>query len=176
MWEASLAAVLIFLFRLCDVSLGTVRMILAIQGRKVVAAFIGFVEVSVFVLAIGQVMAGGLSVGKVLAYSGGFAAGTMLGIVIENWLAMGYRLVRVITHRPGDHLIECLRDDGFGVTRIVGEGKEGRVYVLLSVVRRRNLRRYMGLVNKLAPKAFVTIEETREARYGYIPHFTGRVK
>jgi len=176
MWETVLGALMIFGFRVVDVSLGTVRIILSVQGRKYISAIIGFVEVTIFIVAIGKVMTGGLSVEKVLAYSGGFAAGTMLGIVIENWLAMGYRLVRVITHRSSEAVEEALRDAGFGVTKLLGEGKEGRVYVLMSVVRRKSLKTYVALVTSLSPKAFVTIEETREARFGHIPHLAGRLK
>lgn len=168
MFEGILGALLIFGMRLADVSLGTFRMILAFQGRSVIAAAVGFVEVTIFIVAIGKVVDSLDSPLNVLAYSGGFAAGTLLGIAIENRVALGTRFVRVITHRLNDHLVEMLRGAGFGVTRVVGEGMQGRVYILFSVVRRKDLTRYIDLVRDLAPKAFYTVEDARSSRGGFI--------
>ena len=78
-------------------------------------------------------------------------------------------MVKVITHRPNDTLVGKLRAASFGVTRIVGEGKDGKVYILLSVVRRKDLERYVAVVNEFAPKAFVAVEEAREIWRGYMP-------
>ena len=168
MLEAVLGALLIFGMRLTDVSLGTIRMILAFQGRSMIAAAIGFVEVTIFVLAIGKVMGSLDNPMNVLAYSGGFAGGTLLGIGIENRIALGTRSIRVITHRLNDRLVEALREAGFGVTRISGEGLHGRVYILLSMVRRKDLKRYIGFVQELAPKAFYTVEDARSFQGGFI--------
>lgn len=170
MFEGALGALLIFGMRLTDVSLGTVRMILAFQGRSYIAAAIGFVEVTIFVLAIGKVMGSLDNPMNVLAYSGGFAAGTLLGIAIENRIALGTRFVRVITHRLNDHLVKALREAGFGVTRVIGDGMHGRVHVLFSVVRRKDLNRFVGLVRELAPKAFYTVEDARASHGGFIGH------
>ena len=125
MFEGALGALLIFGMRLADVSLGTIRMILSFQGRSFIAAAIGFVEVTIFILAIGKVVGSLDSPMNVLAYSGGFAGGTLLGIGIENRIALGTRFVRVITHRLNDHLVKALREAGFGVTRVVGGGCTG---------------------------------------------------
>jgi len=168
MFEGALGALLIFGMRLTDVSLGTLRMILAFQGRSAVAAVIGFVEVTIFIVAIGKVMGNLDSPLNVLAYSGGFAGGTLLGLAIENRIALGTRFVRVITHRLNDRLVEALRDAGFGVTRVPGEGLHGRVYILFSVVRRKDLGRYIGFVQELAPKAFYTVEDARSSQGGFI--------
>lgn len=169
MLETLLGALFIFAMRVGDVSLGTIRIIVSVQGRKYLAAAIGFVEVTIFVVAISRVLSQMVNPINVLAYSGGFATGTILGISIEAKLAMGYRMVRVITHRTHEHLENALREAGFGVTRLLGEGKDGRVFILISVVRRKNLNQYLAVVNELAPKAFVTVEESREAKRGYFP-------
>ena len=168
MFEGILGALLIFGMRLADVSLGTFRMILSFQGRSVIAAAIGFVEVTIFIVAIGKVVDSLDNPLNVLAYSGGFAAGTLLGIAIENRVALGTRFVRVITHRLNDHLVEMLRDAGFGVTRVLGEGMQGRVYILFSVIRRKDLKQYIGLVRDLAPKAFYMVEDARASQGGFI--------
>ncbi len=168
MFEGVLGALLIFSMRLADVSLGTFRMILAFQGRAVIAAVIGFVEVTIFIVAIGKVVDSLDNPLNVLAYSGGFAAGTLVGIAIENRVALGTRFVRVITHRLNDRLVDALRDAGFGVTRVAGEGMQGKVYILLSVVKRKDLVSYVGLVRELAPKAFYTVEDARSFQGGFI--------
>jgi len=167
--EILLGALVIFGLRLCDVTLGTIRLIVSIQGRCYLAAGIAFVEVTIFVIAIGKVLGELDNFVNVLAYSGGFACGTILGIVVEARLALGKRIVRIVTHRQNDRLVNQLREAGFAVTRISGEGRDGTVYILFSVVRRRVLDRYLKMVNELAPKAFVTIEEARDTMHGYLP-------
>ena len=169
MLETFLGAAFIFALRVTDVSLGTIKMMLAFQGRRYVAAAIGFVEVTVFVIAIGRVVGQLDNVVNGLAYSAGFACGTMLGIVLESKLALGNRMVRIITHRQNDALVEALREAGFGVTRLTGEGRDGKVYLLFSMVRRKSLDRYMAITRDLAPRAFVSVEDTREVSGGYLP-------
>jgi uncharacterized protein YebE (UPF0316 family) len=176
MTETILGALLIFGLRICDVSLGTIRMIVSIQGRRYIAAAIAFVEVSIFVVAIGKVIGQLDNVINIFAYSGGFACGTILGIQLEGRLALGNRIVRIITHRPNDLLVTRLRDAGFGVTTIQGEGRDGTVHILFSVVRRKAVTEFMEIVKELAPKAFVTIEEARETVHGHLPAMGGRFK
>lgn len=174
--ESLITALIIFGLRVCDVSLGTVRVIVSIQGRKYLAAAIGFVEVSIFITAIGKAMASMDSPLSTLGYAGGFACGTMLGIFIEGKLALGYRLVRAITHAPDLELVHAMREAGFAVTRLVGEGRDGPVSVILSVVRRRDVARLVALVNQQCPEAFVTIEETRETRRGFFSPVVSKMK
>jgi uncharacterized protein YebE (UPF0316 family) len=165
-----LGALLIFLMRACDVSLGTIRVIMAFQGRSLIAATIGFFEVTIFILAMGKVMSSLDSPINVIAYSSGFATGTLLGIWIEGRIALGIRFARIITHRQNDRLVDELRGQGFGITRLNGEGLNGRVYVLISVVKRKDLAKFMATVKKYAPSAFVSVEDTRLAEGGYLGH------
>lgn len=170
-----LGALLIFGLRMCDVSLGTVRMLVSIQGRRFLAAGIAFVEVTIFVVAIGKVISQLDNVYNVLAYSGGFACGTIVGIYLESKLALGNRVVQVITRRQNDPLVEALREAGFGVTCITGEGREGTVYILFSVVTRKALESYLAITSRLVPEAFVTIEDARQTIHGHLP-ILGRLK
>ncbi len=164
MLESTGMIVLVFLMRVMDVSMGTVRNIVAIQGRSVLASVIGFFEVLVFLFAIGQVLSKvSDNPSLAVAYAGGFAAGTWLGIKIEERIALGLRLVRVITVKPNDKLVKALRENNFGVTVLDGEGLSGPVYVLFSIVERRQLKRFRKLVEDLAPRAFFTEEDTRFA-------------
>lgn len=162
-------AALIFSMRVLDVSMGTVRQIVAVQGRSIIASAIGFFEVLIFLVAISAALA---SVREnpilAVAYAGGFAAGTWLGVVIEARIALGIRLVRVITVRPNNELVSALREAGFGVTIVHGEGLNGPVYVLFSVVRRKLVPAFQEIVKEWAPNAFMTIEDTRFASGGII--------
>jgi uncharacterized protein YebE (UPF0316 family) len=169
MMELVLGLLMVFCLRIMDVSMGTVRQILAIQGRAVLAAGIGFVEVTIFLIAISKVILSARdNVWLTLAYSAGFAVGTLLGVRIESRLALGRRLIRVITVRQNDDLVHALRDAGFGVTCVPGEGMNGPVYVLFSVVKRRLVKDYLRIVQKYAPKAFFTVEETRFVSGGVV--------
>ncbi len=167
MWELAGGALLIFGMRIADVSLGTVRQIMAVRGHGVVAALIGFVEVSIFLMAISRVL------GKidehwfyVVAYSGGFATGTVVGVWLEQLIGLGTRMIRVITRRRNDELVTNLRAAGFGVTQIDGQGKNGHVYLLLSMVRRKAVPRFIEILKCYSPHAMYTVEEVRFSHGG----------
>ena len=162
-----LGALLIFCLRLTDVSMGTVRMILIIQGRKTVASCIGFFEVAIFIVAVGKVVGNLGNIWNLIGYAGGFAVGTHIGITLEGWIALGFQIVRVITQRQNDVIIKKLRDARFALTVVPGEGREGPVYVLFSVVRRARVKEFLGIVDEYAPTAFVTVEETKRTMHGY---------
>jgi len=167
MWDIAGGAALIFCMRICDVSLGTIRQIMAVRGRGVVAAMIGFVEVTIFILAISRVLA---SIGEnpvyVLAYSGGFATGTLVGVRVEHLIGIGTRLIRVITVQPNDELVSALRQAGFGVTLVDGMGKDGKVYILLSTIKRKRVSEFQSIVTEYAPRAMFTVEEIRSSQGG----------
>lgn len=151
---------LIFLARICDVSIGTVRMILVLSGRRYAAAILGFFEVGIWVLAVSGVLEY-LSLQNwiaVVAYAGGFATGVLVGMTIEDRLALGFRMVRVVNTEPGSGLSRVLRDRGYRVTRLDGHGREGPVEIAFTVVRRRSLTELEALIDEHAPRAFVTIE------------------
>ncbi len=162
MWTVAAGAALIFVMRVADVTLGTVRQIMAVQGRAVTASAIGFFELTIFILAISKTI---LSVHEspayVFAYAGGFAVGTLTGVRLESAIGLGTRLVRVITVRENNELVNALRAAGFGVTVLPGEGMQGPVFVLFSVVKRRSVPAYVQIVQEFSPQAFYTIEETR---------------
>ncbi len=165
--ETLLGALFIFCLKITDVSLGTIRMIVIIQGRKNLAAAIGFVEVTIFIVAVGKVVGNMGNVWNVIAYSAGFAAGTLVGITLEEWIALGYQMIRVITQKENDELIKILRGSGFALTQVGAEGMDGPVYVLFSVVRRRRVKEFLQIIRHWAPAAFVTVEDTKRRFHGY---------
>jgi uncharacterized protein YebE (UPF0316 family) len=163
-----LGPLLIFLLRIADVSLATLRMISAVRGRKVLAASLGFVEILIWIVVVGTVVRNLDSPLLVLAYAGGFAAGTWVGITLEDMLAIGVAEVRVVSRQGGVEIAEALREAGFGVTELLGQGREGRVEIAYTVVPRRSLKQVYRLVERWDPEAFVRVEEPRSIQRGWL--------
>jgi len=163
----AIGAFLIFLARMANVSLATIRTLLSVRGHKITATFIGFFESLIFILAISQVLKDLSNVWNVLGYCGGFALGTWLGVLFEDKLALGYVIIRIASRSNGSRIAMVLRDAGFGVTEETGQGLSGKVSLLTTVVRRREIPRVMTLVSSVDETAFVTVEEARKVLHGY---------
>lgn len=167
---ALFAAGMVCLARICDVALGTIRTIYTMRGRKFVAASIGVVEVTIFILAISSVLSGGVQdVLKVAGYIAGYTLGIFVGISIENWIASGWTMLRIISRESAHDLVERLRKDGEAVTQIMGEGRDGPVPILFVVLRRKRTGIVLRLVREIAPRAFVTVENVGQAIGGTLP-------
>jgi uncharacterized protein YebE (UPF0316 family) len=159
---------LIFVGRVLDVSLGTVRIVFLARGLRL-AALIGFFEVLIWLLAIGQIMQNLDNPACFLAYAGGFASGNLAGLWLEGKLAVGTQIVRVLLRAPSPALVEALRAKDFGVTIVPAEGRTGPVQLLFSVVRRQDVPEVLALVTEHAPRAFYTIEDVRSVAEGIFP-------
>jgi uncharacterized protein YebE (UPF0316 family) len=166
-WTTVGNALLIFLLRVTDVSMGTVRTIMIMRGMRKWAALIGFVEVSIWVVAISRVITNLDTVWNVIGYSGGFATGTLLGMWIENKLALGYVDVRIISMTKGQEIVQIIRQAGYGATRLQAEGQSGPVCVISAVAPRKQATDIIRLANKVDATAFVTIEEARHVVRGH---------
>jgi len=147
--------------------MGTVRTIMIMRGMRKWAALIGFVEVSIWVVAISRVIGHIDNVWSVIGYSGGFAAGTLLGMWIEGKLALGNVDVRVISMTKGQEIALQIRQAGYGATQLQAEGQSGPVYIVNVVAPRKQVSEIMRLVNKVDATAFVTVEETRHVMRGH---------
>ena len=161
--------IMIFCARIVDVSIGTLRVVFISRGNKVIAPIMGFFEVIIWLIAIGQIMKNLSNVLCYVAYGGGFATGTFVGMWIVDRVSVGTSLVRVITSRDTTKLEERLRAMGYGVTSVEAEGKEGETSVMLTVVRNNDLKDVLKLVETYNPRAFFTIEDIRSAGKGKFP-------
>lgn len=165
--EPILGGLFIFALRLTDVTLGTMRILMTVRGRKWIAALIGFVEVTIFVVAISQVVRNFGNSWNVLGYAGGFAAGTLVGMTIEEHLALGWTVIRIISTDLSRRVCEALREAGYGVTEIPGQGMRGAVEIYEVVARRSDLPKILQIVERVDSRAFVTVEETRRVYRGW---------
>ncbi|HPH34369.1 MAG TPA: DUF2179 domain-containing protein [Methanoregulaceae archaeon] len=166
---------LIFLFRICDVSLGTIRVIFIAKGLKYIAPVIGFFEVIIWLLAIGQVMNNISNVACYIAYGGGFAAGTLLGMTVEERLSIGTVVVRVISNEDITGLLSFLRAHSFGVTIADGEGSKGKVKIILSVIKRQDLEEVVRGIQHHLPGTFYSVEEIKSVAEGVFPEKKSRL-
>lgn len=166
--SAIIGGLTLFFLRLTDVSMGTVRTILIIRGQKIVASLVGFVEVTIWVVAMNQVMGHLDNPWNFIGYCSGFAVGNLVGIMLEERLALGFADIHVISTNKGNKLAQELRKAGYGVTMTTGHGQCGPVVIVKTVVRRRSLPDALKVINSVDPEAFVVSEETRYIYRGYI--------
>ncbi len=155
--------VFIFCARVVDVSMGTFRTICVIRGSRVVAPILGFFEVSIWVLAISGVLTHLDHWYNIVAYAGGFATGTAVGVLLERKLAIGMQAIRLISRTRSAAVAEGLRLAGFGVTEMKGHGMTGEVSVAFVVVPRRQTETVIGAAKTVDPEVFTTIEDIRGA-------------
>lgn len=160
----------IFFARIGDVSINTIRTMTMINGNRIASALLGACEVTIWVLAVGGVLKYLPNPWAVLGYAAGFGTGVFVGMSIEDRLAMGFRLVRVISTSRGTDVAATLREQGYGVTRFDGVGRDGPVTESFVVIRRKSLRALRDLVARIAPDAFVTIERMDHPAGGVVPH------
>jgi uncharacterized protein YebE (UPF0316 family) len=161
--------VLIFIARVLDVSLGTVRVIFVSKGLKYLAPVVGFFEIIIWLLAIGQIMANLTNPACYIAYAGGFATGNYFGIIIAEKLSLGVVLLRVVTQKDANELVQSLSSAEYGVTSIDGQGVHGNVKIIFTIVPRKEITRVIELVKKFNPKAFYTIEDINFVEEGIFP-------
>jgi len=160
---------LIFLARIVDVSLQTIRIVSISRGIRWLAPLVGFFEVLIWLLAIGQIMKKVSHPVAYIAYAAGFAAGTAIGQSIERRLSLGTVLVRVITPTSSQEFRQRLRELKFGFTHVPARGAEGPVEIVFTVIRRQHLRQVRDLVSEVMPDAFYSVEEVAGGRETIYP-------
>jgi len=164
-----LVTLLIFLARMTDVSMGTLRQIMIIRGQRKIGPVIGFFEIMIWATAVSQVIPQ-LSISNIhylLAFAGGFATGNFLGSLIEEKIALGYMFAYIVPKRSSD-LDNKLREAGFGVTTIHGLGSKGTHHILNVLLRRKDGQMLLDMIKKYDRGAFYTITDIRSQRGGFI--------
>ena len=161
--------ILIFMARICDVSLGTLRIIFISRGKKLLASLLGFFEVSIWLLAISQIMQNLDNFICFLAYAGGYAMGNYVGILLEEKLAIGTLIVRIFLIDNETSMKKELSEAGFGVTCIDAHGMNGDVKIIYTVIKRKSLDKAIKIIEKCQSNAFYSIEDAKSVKQGIFP-------
>jgi uncharacterized protein YebE (UPF0316 family) len=156
-----LMPLLIFFARVTDVSINTLRFMFMMNGKKNIVPILGFFEALIWLLAIGQIFQNIDNPLSYLAYAGGFAMGTYVGMTLDEKLALGRVLVRVITPNSLPTLLEFMKEKNYRFTSVDAEGRYGKVNLLFTVMKRDQLPEFISQVKQLDEKAFYTIESVK---------------
>jgi len=165
--------ILIFFARITDVTIGTVRIIMISKGFKFFAPILGFFEVLIWILVISKVMSDASTIYHYIAYAAGFATGNLVGMLIEEKVALGYVVLRIVTVKPATELIQNLNDSGFGTTHLDATGSRGKVNIIYVVIKRTMLQTVISKIKIYNPNAFYTIEDVRFVNHGVFPGNSG---
>jgi len=160
---------LIFFARICDVTIGTIRIVFVSKGHKRIAPILGFFEVFIWIVAISQIMSNLNNFICYFAYAAGFATGNYVGLLVEERIAVGNLMIRVITSKDGDVLAKILNSHGFGATIVDAEGSSGKVNIIYSLVHRTNITTALKLIKDFNSEIFYSIEDIRDVNSGIFP-------
>tara|TARA_Y100001970_G_scaffold182591_1_gene222114 strand:+ start:2971 stop:3531 length:561 start_codon:yes stop_codon:yes gene_type:complete len=150
---------LIFLARMIDVTLGTIRNLYVNAGLKISSAVAGFFQMIVWVFAVAGLVNDLNDISRIILYALGFSAGTIAGIWIEDKIALGFRSVRIMNQNKELSLAVLLRDKGYNITQIPAQGYKDKVEVIIAILARKELVDFTALIEKIAPNVFYTIEK-----------------
>lgn len=153
--------VFIFLAEVLHVTFATIRVLFVARGLKLPAAIVGFFEVLVFLLALGQITSNLTNWVNYIAFAGGFASGSVVGLWIEEKMAVGLLSVQIITNNDAQELTEYLRKENFGVTSVTATGMSGKVRMLVILIKRKHLVRLQSIVERFHPNAFMSVQDVR---------------
>jgi uncharacterized protein YebE (UPF0316 family) len=171
--DVLLGALLIFVLRVFGIAISTVRVLVMMRGKKAAAFVAGFFEVLAYVIAIAEVVNNLDNVWNVLGYCLGFSVGTVVGMILDERTASGYANVRIISRYQAQRIIEQIHAAGYGATVGWGHGRGGTVGMIVAIVRRKEADELCAIAERVDPNAFITIEDARAVRRGYI-HMSGQ--
>lgn len=158
---------LIFLGRIIDQSIGTIRLIFSAKGLKNLAPFFAFFESIIWLVAISQIMKNLDNVFCYIAFAGGYATGNYFGIILEEKISVGTAVIRVIPKKDTSELIDYLREHNYGVTVVSVDGMNGPTKMLFTTVLRKDARKVIDIIKRFNPTAFYTIDEVKTVSGGY---------
>lgn len=167
-----LLPLMIFIGRIFDVTLGTLRIIFVSKGQKHIAPIFGFFEVFIWIVIISQILASANNLIAYLSYAAGYATGTYVGMIIEQKIAFGILLYRVYTKNNGKELVQLLHNKGFGATLVHGTGSLDKVDIIESVIERREMKKIQAIIHEFDKTAFYVTEDVRTTQNGIFPKTT----
>jgi len=157
----------IFILRVLNMALDTVRMLTVMRGMRTLTWILGVLQTTLFILAFGSVINDLDNLLNIAAYSVGFATGNVIGMMIEKRLAFGYINITIISSLRGKELAEKLRAQGHAVTEIPARGKDGTVEILECSVQRKLAQEVQDIALEIEPEAFITSRDIQRVWRGY---------
>ena len=157
---------LIFLARICDVTVGTLRIVMVSKGQKLIAPLLGFFEVIIWLITMSKIIQNIDNWVAYVAYGAGFAAGNYIGLIIEEKLAVGIVQLQIITRKSADNLISKLKAGGYGITHHEAQGANEKVAVIYTIIKRNEINRVIEIMRTYNPKAFYSIEDVKFSSKG----------
>ncbi|GHV72364.1 UPF0316 protein [Bacteroidia bacterium] len=174
LYEWVILPLIIFCARICDQTVGTLRLIFIAKGNRKLAPIMGFVETLIWIVVIAQIIAKVTNPLCYIAYAAGFATGNYVGILVEERLSLGNVIVRVITPNLDLPLSTVLTEHHFSFTVLDAEGSSGKVKVIFVVLDRVDLKQFIAMLNEKSPSAFYTVEDVKQVKEGIYPNFPSK--
>lgn len=159
--------ILIFVLRVSDMTLDTLRVLFVIRGRKSLAWILGFFQSTLWVIAITGVLSNLDNPWNIISYAAGFATGNVVGIMIEQGLAIGHSHMQIISQRLGSAIADTVRSTGYAATELPARGRDGTVSMISCSLRRKDVENVRKLIQEIDPQAFITVEDIRPLHRGY---------
>jgi uncharacterized protein YebE (UPF0316 family) len=161
--------ILIFFARITDVTFGTFRIVMVSKGNKYMAPLLGFFEVLIWIIVIGKVIQNLDNWVNIIAYAAGYATGNLVGLLIEDKVAIGIVRIQIITAIQATDLINNLIESGYGITHHEANGANGKVSIIYSIINRKQIPIIIDMIGKHNPNAFYSIEDVKFVNKGIIP-------
>ena len=162
--------ILIFLSRLIDVTIGTLRIIMVSKGQKLWAPFLGFFEVLIWLIAISKIFQNIDNWVCYVTYAAGFGTGNYIGLLLEEKLAVGIVKIQIITRKKANKLIKNLVAAGYGITYHEAQGSSEEVSIIYSIINRTEIQKVEEIVSTTNPKAFYSVEDVKSVNKGIFPN------
>lgn len=160
---------LIFLSRILDVTIGTLRIVMVSKGQKIWAPILGFFEVLIWLIAISKIFQNLDNWLCYVTYAAGFAAGNYIGLILEERLAVGIVKIQIITRKKATQLIRNLSEAGYGLTHHEAEGSSETVNIIYTIINRTEVHAVKEIVDLTNPRAFYSVEDVKSVNKGVFP-------
>ena len=157
---------LIFVARICDQTIGTLRLIFLSKGFKHIVPFLAFFEAMIWLIAISQILSRLDNPVTFLAYGLGFAMGNYVGMLLEERLSIGSVIIRIFSKERMPEFIDVLQKHNYGYTIINAEGSTGELKIIFSIINRKYLSHLIEQINAIDNNTFYTVEEVKSVKKG----------
>ncbi len=164
--EVLLGGFLIFILRVIDMTLDTLRLLFVVRGKRLIVWILGVITNTIYIVAIGSVLTGDNHPFTILCYACGYATGNILGMRLEERLAIGFKEINVISKANGRQIADALREKGYGVTEIVGQGMNGYVAIVKTNVKRKQVKDVRKIIESIDSEAFITEDDFNPVNTG----------